>query len=85
MAETIYTLCALTSLLCTWLLARSWRRRRERLLIWSAVCFAGLALNNCLLIADLVLLPEMDLGLWRNAIALAGVASLLAGLIWEVT
>jgi hypothetical protein len=85
MAEIIYALCALTSLACAWLLSRSWRRSRERLLIWSAVCFAGLALNNCLLIVDLVLMPQITLSAWRNATAMIAVASLLAGLIWETT
>jgi hypothetical protein len=84
MAETIYALCALTSMACTWLLTRTWRRRREPLLIWSAVCFAGLALNNCFLIVDLVLVPQIDLTTWRNATALAAVGSLLVGLIWEI-
>jgi hypothetical protein len=85
MAEAIYALCALTSLACALLLARSWRRRRERLLIWSAVCFAGLAVNNGILIADLVFVPQIDLLIWRNASALVAVTALLAGLIWETT
>jgi len=85
MAATIYALCAVTSLTCAWLLARSWRRRRERLLIWSAVCFAGLAANNALLFVDLVLVgPNIDLSMLA-ASALIAVSALLAGLIWETT
>jgi drug/metabolite transporter (DMT)-like permease len=85
MAEAVYVLCALTSVACAGLMIRSWRRNRERLLAWSAVCFAALAVNNCLLFLDRVIVPERDLTLWRNIPALLGVAALLAGLIWETT
>jgi hypothetical protein len=85
MAEIIYALCGLTSFACAVLLGRSWRQNRQRLLLWSTACFAALALNNAVLIVDLVLVPEVDLGLWRNAVAFVGVAFLLAGLIWETT
>ena len=85
MAEAIYLLCALTSLACTVLLARSWMRRRERLLVWSTICFAALTANNCLLFIDLVLVKDVSLLLWRNLTALLGLSSLLAGLIWETT
>jgi hypothetical protein len=83
MAEAIYLLCALTSVACAVLLARGWRRTRERLLVWSTICFVALAANNCLLFVDLVLVPETSLAIWRNLTALVGVGSLLGGLIWE--
>ncbi len=83
MAEAIYLLCALTSIACGVLLIRSWLREHERLLLWSAGCFAALAVNNCILFFDLVLVRDVDLTLWRNGVALAGMALLLAGLIWE--
>ena len=60
-------------------------RTRQRLLLWSTTCFAALALNNVILVVDLVFVPEVDLGLLRNIVALVGVAFLLAGLIWETT
>ena len=85
MAEIIYALCALTSFACAALLARSWRRKREWLLLWSTACFAAIALNNVLLVADLVFVPQVDLSLLRHGTALVGVAFLLAGLIWETT
>ena len=85
MAEVIYLLCALTCLACTVLLARSWAQRRERLLVWSTICFAALTANNCLLFLDLVVFKEVNLLLVRNLTAFIGVASLLAGLIWETT
>src|SRR5688572_22592211 len=57
-AEAIYLLCALTSLGAAFLLLRYFRRRRTRLLLWSAVSFAGLALNNVLVYVDLGLFPD---------------------------
>jgi hypothetical protein len=84
MAAVIYTLCALTSILCFLLLWRSWRASGARLLFWSAICFACASVNNVLLVLDRVILPtEIDLGLWRLAWALAAVLTLLFGLVWE--
>jgi hypothetical protein len=48
MAETVYILCALTSLACAVLLVRGYRRTPSRLLLLSSFCFVGLALNNAL-------------------------------------
>jgi hypothetical protein len=84
MAETVYTLCALTSILCAFLLFRGYLANRTRLLFWSSLCFVGLAANNILLLADLVLFPALDLSLWRAGAALAGLGALLYGLIWEL-
>ena len=83
MAELVYALCAATSFLCALLLFRGYRTSRTRLLFWASLCFAGLALNNALLFIDLILLPQIDLFLWRSATALAGMSLLLYGLIWE--
>lgn len=84
MAEVVYVLCALASLACAWLLLRGYRRTRSRLLLWSSLCFCGLALNNVLLVVDKVLTgPEIDLGLWRGATAVAAVCVMLYGLIWD--
>ena len=83
MAETIYVLCALTSVACALLLLRGYGRSRVRLLLWSALCFVGLAVNNAVLLVDLVLLPEMDLGLVRMLSALAGLAVLVFGLVFD--
>lgn len=82
-AETIYILCALTSLFCAVLLWRSYRRSRTRLLMWSTLCFVGLALNNVLLVIDLMLVPHVNLSLVRSGVALASMLMLLIGLIWE--
>lgn len=83
MATIVYALCALTSLLCMALLVRGYRRSRARLLLWTAVCFAGLALNNVLLFVDLQVVPSVDLSVWRSLPALVGLLALLYGLVWE--
>ncbi len=83
MIQGIYVLCALTSMVCAVLLLRSYRTSRTALLFWSSLCFAGLALNNALLAVDLIVVPELDLSLWRSAIALASLGVLLFGLIWN--
>jgi len=82
-AAAVYALCALTSLACAVLLARGYRRTHARLLFWSSLCFFGLFLNNTLLFVDLVLLPDIDLFILRELPALAGIALLLYGLVWE--
>ncbi len=79
----IYLMCVATSLLCAYLLARAYRRSRTKLLIWSALCFALLAVNNLVVAADVLLLPTIDLTMLRLATSLAAVAVLLYGFIWE--
>ena len=79
----VYALCAITSIACAYLLLRRYARTGVRLLLWSGLCFVGLALNNVLLFIDVKLLPETDLSLIRTLPALAGVALLVYGLIWE--
>lgn len=83
MALFVYVLCAITSLACAMLLLRAYRRTAVRLLLWSGLCFAGLALNNVLLIVDLQVLPEHDLSVIRSLPSVLGVALLLYGLVWE--
>jgi hypothetical protein len=83
MAEGVYILCALTSIACAVLLVRGYLRSRTRFLLWSALCFVGLGLNNLLLFLDLVVFTEVDLLLWRNVVALAGVAVMVWGLVWD--
>lgn len=83
MAALIYALCALTCVAAFVLLLRSWRATRVRLLFWSALCFAVLTLNNLLLVADKVFLPDIDLTTWRLGTGLVAMLLLLFGLIWE--
>ena len=83
MGPIIYALCALTSLACAVLLLRGYARTRTHLLLWSGLCFAGLTLNNVLLIVDKIVLPMVDLSIPRLSVALVSVLLLLFGLIWE--
>lgn len=83
MGPLVYLLCFLTALGCAALLFRGHRRSSARLLLWSALCFAGLAAQNALVFVDLVLVPEVDLSVFRNALGFVSVCMLLFGLIWE--
>jgi len=81
--SSIYTLCALTSLVCTILLLQAYRSGGYRLLLWSGLCFAGLTLNNGFLVLDKLVFPNIDFGLWRTTSALAAMMILLYGLVWD--
>ncbi len=83
-ASIVYILCTLTSGACMVFLARAYGKSGARLLFWSALCFAGLCLNNLVLFADVVLLPNVDLSVWRLIPALLGMAAMCYGLIMEV-
>jgi hypothetical protein len=86
MAEITYVLCAATSILCAVLLLRGYLRSRSRLLMWSTLCFIGLAINNILLFVDLVILPDsVDLRIVRSGSALLSLLLMVAGLIWEAS
>ena len=79
----LYAVCVLSSTACTVLLFRGYIKRRVPLLMWSAICFAGLSVNNMALFVDLVLFPEIDLRLARLVPALIGMTFLLYGFIWD--
>jgi hypothetical protein len=79
----VYLLCVATSTVCAFLLIRSYRCSRAKLLLWSALCFIGLALSNLLLFLDAVIFPQVDLLMLRQTSTLAGVAALLYGFIFE--
>jgi hypothetical protein len=79
----VYLLCLITSVICAALLLRAWRASRMRLLLWTALSFGLLALNNLALVVDLVLLPDVDLWLWRQAAVALALGVLLYGFIWE--
>lgn len=84
MAAVIYALCALASMLCTGLLLRGYFKNGYRLLLWSGLCFAGMSINNLLLVIDRLVLPkDVDLTTWRLVAALVALLPLLYGLIWE--
>lgn len=83
MVVLVYFLCALTSVTCAVLLTRGYLESRHKLLLWSSLGFVGLALNNLLLVADLVIFPQYDLALWRLLPAVAGMSLLVFGLLWD--
>jgi hypothetical protein len=90
MAEAVYILCAVTSVAIAILLFRGYARSRARFLMWCALCFVGLAINNALLFVDKVLFPDVDLQfagistpVWRGLAALVGLLLLIWGLIWD--
>jgi hypothetical protein len=77
-------LCVLASLTCMGLLFRGWRRSGSTLLFWSALCFVALALNNLLVLIDIVVLPTLvDLRPYRLLASLCAVAVLIWGFITE--
>jgi hypothetical protein len=83
-AAIVYLLALATSSVCALLLIRSYMRNRTRLLLWSAACFFFLALNNLVVVLDLLILPDIDLSMVRIFASLIGVLLLLCGFIWEV-
>jgi hypothetical protein len=85
MADLIYVLCAATSMFCAFLLFRGWRASRQRLLFWSALCFSGFAVNNMLMVVDFMVVPTIDLSIFRHVTALSSLGVLLFGLVWETT
>jgi hypothetical protein len=81
----VYMLCFVTSSACAFLLGRSYSKTGARLLLWSAICFSFLAINNLLLVVDLVFLPvDLDLRFARLITALIAVCVLLFGFVWDL-
>jgi hypothetical protein len=83
-AVVTYLLCLATSLACAGLLGRAYYRARSRLLLWTSVSFTFFALNNLLLVADMLIFTEVDLLPWRQLAAGLGVATLIYGFVWEI-
>ena len=84
MLAIVNALGTLTVGLCAFLLLRAYARVRQRLLLWSGLCFAGLAVSNAVLFADLAIFPtEISLYTWRLGIAAFSMLLLLYGLIFE--
>lgn len=83
MSATIYLLCTLTSLACACLLLVRYLDSGHRLLFWSGMCFAGMTVNNLLLVIDKLVFPGTDLLILRQLSALVAVSMLVYGLIEE--
>lgn len=83
-APAVYLLCLASSLVCAWMLSRSFRRAPSGLLFWSAACFWLLSANNLLLVLDLIVFPtSVDLAIPRGLLSVAAVATLLFGFVWN--
>ena len=79
----VYTLCFATSALCAYLLGRSFRRTRSRLLFWSALCFAILAVVHFIVVLDMLVFPDINFRPMRLGLSLVAVAVLLFGFVWD--
>jgi hypothetical protein len=79
MGPAIYLLCSAAAATCAYLLLQAYRRGGFRLLLWSGLCFVGLTI----LVADKIIVPHMDLSLYRTSVALIAMTVLLYGLIWD--
>ena len=83
MLAIVNILGTLTVGLCAYLLLRAYGRVRQRLLLWSGLCFVGLTISNALLFIDLLLFPEVSLYTLRLSAAAASMLLLLYALIFE--
>lgn len=84
MAHVVYILCVVTSALCALLLFRAHTRTGRRFLLFCALSFAFLALNNALVLFDLIWFPEGDLVAYRQFAALGAVGVLIYGFMWKL-
>ena len=78
----VYLLSFFASLMCAILLGRSYVRTKTRLLFWSALCFALLAVVNLVVVIDMLILPDLNLRPARLWLTLAAVSVLLFGFLW---
>lgn len=83
MAYVVYLLCSIMSFACALMLFRAYWKNRSRLLLWSSICFAGIALNNIILSIDFNLGPNYDLSTPRAFISMIAMGALMYGLIWD--
>lgn len=85
MAEIVYLLSFLLSVLCAVLLFRKYKSTKSNLLFWTGISFLLISLNNLILFVDLVILAEVDFGgnILRVLSGAMGGCVLLFGLIWE--
>jgi hypothetical protein len=82
MAAWVSVLGTLTALICAVLLLRAFFAGRQRLLLWSGLCFLGFAVSNGLLVVDL-LDAQLDLHVLRLGVAAFATLLLVYGLVWE--
>jgi hypothetical protein len=79
----LYLLAVAMCVVCTALLFQTYARNGLRLLLWTALCFVFLTLNNVLLFVDLAVFDQPDLRAWRIGAGLLGLAVLFYGFARE--
>jgi hypothetical protein len=47
------------------------------------LAFIGFAFGNVMLVLDRLVVPEVDLSIWRSLPVLAGLLVLIYGLVWD--
>ena len=80
----VYLLCLITAVGCALLLTQAWRRTKAPLLLWSALCFGFLALNNLFVVLDMVVVLGTNLTIARQITALSAISVMLYGFIWKI-
>jgi hypothetical protein len=60
-----------------------YRSSGTRLLFWSGLGFVGMALNNILLMVDVLVVPQFDLAIIRTLPAVLGVCVWVWGFAWD--
>ena len=83
MSGSVYLLSAATSCLAAAMLLRGYWKSGVRLLFWSGLCFVGLTVDNIALYVDLIVVPDLDISVWRRLPGLIAMGLLLYGLIWD--
>jgi hypothetical protein len=84
MASIVYALSTLTCIACAYLLLRSFKKNGTRLLLWSGLCFIGLAVNNALATLDVNTPSDlMNLATLRVVVSIISLGILIYGLTWE--
>jgi hypothetical protein len=83
MSSVVFLLSAGTSCLCAVLLLRGYTQSRARLLFWSGLCFAGLAIDNTLLYVDVLVGTDINVAVWARLTALIAMMLLVYGLVWD--
>jgi hypothetical protein len=83
MAAAVYVLGIVVTALCALLLLQGYARVRQKLLLWSGLCFVGLTISNVLLFFDLSVWTETSIYTWRLSTAAVSMLVLIYGLVWE--
>ena len=84
MPALVFSLCFATSALCAALLLNSYFKNRTRFLLWSAVAFVCLAINNFFVLGDMIPFPDVNLLPMRYVAAGAAVCVLIYAFIWDI-